>query len=179
MTDFALTFVISGSQKLLARPSIGRAGRKIQLRANFLPTRVPTHGDIYHYDVVILPECPRVVNHKVIRKLTVEYEKVFKKDKPVFDGKKNIYSRDPLPIKNDGVSAFDRICIVLPMLCIFYPVKTMLYNKADSYNYGSCVVWYRPTVLLSITLFSCLINVRKLLRILFRKFLLLFALENL
>ena len=65
------------------------------------------HGDIYHYDVNILPECPRVVNHKVIRKLTLEYEKVFKKEKPVFDGKKNIYSKEPLPIKNDGVSTFD------------------------------------------------------------------------
>ena len=100
-------YIISGSQKLLARPGTGRAGRQIQLRANFLRTRVPMHGDIYHYDVSILPECPRVVNHKVIRKLTVEYEKVFKKDKPVFDGKKNIYSRDSLPIKNDGVSSFD------------------------------------------------------------------------
>ena len=60
---------------------------------------------MYHYDVVIEPaKCPQRVNHQIIDALF----KIYGKDKfdgrrPAFDGQKNIYSRERLPVGKDGV----------------------------------------------------------------------------
>ncbi|KAG7176231.1 argonaute 2-like 1, partial [Homarus americanus] len=62
------------------RPNLGREGRPITLRANHFQISMP-RGYIHHYDVSIQPDkCPR---------------------KPVFDGRSNLYTRDPLPIGNE------------------------------------------------------------------------------
>eukprot|EP00795_Rhopilema_esculentum_P001647 gene1647-16114_t len=90
------------NRKLLARPGYGTVGRPIKLRANFLPMKIPTYGDIYHYDVSIVPEASRDINRAVIKKLEDNYGKVFNGEKPVFDGKKNIYTKKRLPIENNG-----------------------------------------------------------------------------
>ena len=65
--------------------------------------RIPTYGDIYHYDVSIVPEASRDVNRAVIKTLEDNYQKVFKGEKPVFDGKKNLYTKKRLPIEKNGV----------------------------------------------------------------------------
>ncbi|XP_071810855.1 protein argonaute-2-like isoform X2 [Apostichopus japonicus] len=89
------------------RPGIGLEGRKILLRANHFQMKIP-HGDIYHYDVTISPEkCPRRVNREVIDYLVGAYSrstpKIFEGQMPVFDGRKNMYTKKQLPIGQEKV----------------------------------------------------------------------------
>ena len=115
------------------RPSFGAIGRPIVLRANhfqvrergtggrerkrergrersviiiclFLQVKIPSCV-LYHYDVAIIPDkCPRRVNREIIEALIGAHADYFGHQKPVFDGRKNLYSRRPLPIGRDRVS---------------------------------------------------------------------------
>ena len=78
-------------------------GQQIALRANFFKVRLP-QGVIHHYDLSILPDkCPHRVNRDVVEAMVSTYCKIFD-TKPVFDGRKNLYSRTPLPIGKKPVS---------------------------------------------------------------------------
>lgn len=87
-----------------ARPSTGSEGRPIMLRANHFQVRIPK-GFIHHYEITIQPDkCPRRVNREITETMVQAYsQKIFNGQKPVFDGRKNMYSRDPLPIGRDKV----------------------------------------------------------------------------
>ena len=91
-----------GSHPLPQRPGFGTQGRTIQLRANFFPVEFP-RGTLYHYDIDIVPgKCPRRINRKVVEAIVKKYEnEYFKTQWPSFDGKKNLYCREKLPI-GDG-----------------------------------------------------------------------------
>ncbi|GAV05888.1 hypothetical protein RvY_15950-2 [Ramazzottius varieornatus] len=81
------------------RPNVGAEGRQIVLRANHFQLHVP-RGFIHHYDISIQPDkCPRRVNRDIIETMVQGYShSIFNGQKPVFDGKKNLYTRDALPI---------------------------------------------------------------------------------
>ncbi|VDI14030.1 eukaryotic translation initiation factor 2C, partial [Mytilus galloprovincialis] len=87
-----------------ARPNHGTDGKPILLRANHFQVRIPK-GVIHHYDIAITPDkCPRRVNREIVETMVTAYsQKIFNGQKPVFDGRKNLYSRDPLPIGRDRV----------------------------------------------------------------------------
>ena len=83
------------------RPNLGREGRPIVLRANHLQITMP-RGFVHHYEISIQPDkCPRKVNREIIETMVHAYSKIFGNLKPVFDGRSNLYTRDPLPIGND------------------------------------------------------------------------------
>ncbi|XP_033109683.1 protein argonaute-2-like isoform X1 [Anneissia japonica] len=86
------------------RPNVGTEGRPIVLRANHFQIRIP-RGEIYHYDITITPDkCPRRVNREVIETLVKQCSpRIFANLRPVFDGRKNLYTKEPLPIGNDPV----------------------------------------------------------------------------
>ncbi|XP_062567252.1 protein argonaute-2-like isoform X5 [Saccostrea cucullata] len=86
------------------RPNYGTEGKPIMLHANHFQVRIPK-GVIHHYDISIVPDkCPRRVNREIIETMVTAYsQKIFSGMKPVFDGRKNLYSRDPLPIGRDKV----------------------------------------------------------------------------
>ncbi|XP_070494487.1 protein argonaute-2 [Chironomus tepperi] len=85
------------------RPNLGREGRPILLRANHFQISMP-RGFVHHYDINIQPDkCPRKVNREIIETMVHAYSKIFGVLKPVFDGRNNLYTRDPLPIGNDRV----------------------------------------------------------------------------
>jgi eukaryotic translation initiation factor 2C len=85
------------------RPNLGREGRPIGLRANHFQISMP-RGFVHHYDINIQPDkCPRKVNREIIETMVHAYSKIFGTLKPVFDGRNNLYTRDPLPIGNDRV----------------------------------------------------------------------------
>ena len=90
---------LRGSHQLPKRPGFGTQGRQINLRANFFPVRLPD-GTLYHYDVAIVPgKCPRRINRMVIEEIVSKYKKkYFKTHLPSFDGRKNLYCREELPI---------------------------------------------------------------------------------
>ena len=70
----------------------------------FLQVKIPSCV-LYHYDVAIVPDkCPRRVNREIIEALINAHADYFGHQKPVFDGRKNLYSRRPLPIGRDRVS---------------------------------------------------------------------------
>jgi len=86
------------------RPNFGSMGKTIALRTNFFPVRLPK-GDIHHYDLTISPDkCPRRVNRDVVEAMVSTYHKVFGGQRPVFDGRKNLYSSRALPIGRKPVS---------------------------------------------------------------------------
>lgn len=83
------------------RPNLGREGRPITLRANHFQISMP-RGYIHHYDVSIQPDkCPRKVNREIIETMVHAFPRIFGSLKPVFDGRSNLYTRDPLPIGNE------------------------------------------------------------------------------
>ena len=85
------------------RPNIGREGRAILLRANHFQITMP-RGYIHHYHIAISPDkCPRKVNRDIIATMVNAYNRIFGTRKPVFDGRSNLYVREPLPIGNEQV----------------------------------------------------------------------------
>lgn len=95
------------------RPGYGTKGREIELQANFFELCLPK-GDMHHYDVAIIPDkCPRVVNHAVVQAMVEKYNRMFGGQKPVFDGRKNLYSRSPLPFDKEKVCIFLSTAILL------------------------------------------------------------------
>ena len=61
-------------------------------------------GFIHHYLINIQPDkCPRKVNRDIIETMVHAYGKIFNNLKPVFDGRNNMYTREPLPIGNDAI----------------------------------------------------------------------------
>lgn len=80
------------------RPNFGVSGRTIMLRANHFQITIP-RGFLHHYDVSITPDkCPRKINREIIETMVQCYIKIFGNTKPVFDGRKNMYTREDLPI---------------------------------------------------------------------------------
>nr|AEF32751.1 ALG-1 [Ascaris suum] len=85
------------------RPNHGIEGRSIVLRANHFAVRIPG-GNIQHYSVDVQPDkCPRRVNREIVNTMIRAYQKIFNNIRPVYDGKRNMYTRDPLPIGRDRV----------------------------------------------------------------------------
>ena len=86
------------------RPNFGTEGRPIALRANHFTLCMP-RGFLHLYEVTITPEkCPRKINREIIETMVSAFPKIFDHQKPVFDGRKNLYTKDDLPI---GRQAFD------------------------------------------------------------------------
>ena len=84
------------------RPNKGTEGKPLALRANHFQITMP-RGFLYHYDITISPDkCPRKINREIIETMVASYSKVFPK-KPVFDGRKNMYTKEDLLIGRDRV----------------------------------------------------------------------------
>lgn len=102
------------------RPNLGREGRPIVLRANHFQITMP-RGFVHHYEISIQPDkCPRKVNREIIETMVHAYSKIFGNLKPVFDGRSNLYTRDPLPIGNDRMEL---------EVCIIYSLKPKVVSR--------------------------------------------------
>ncbi|XP_023215480.1 protein argonaute-2-like isoform X3 [Centruroides sculpturatus] len=112
-----LTYTGSTRHNFARRPGIGIKGKKINLLANYFPIDIP-HGEVYHYDVdiekdLLITEVGgteskptrkkyRCQNTKLKRRVIEEMIRevpLFRNIRPAFDGEKNLYTREPLPIK--------------------------------------------------------------------------------
>ncbi|KRX24858.1 Protein argonaute-2 [Trichinella nelsoni] len=85
------------------RPSFGKLGDQICLRANHFQVRIPT-GSLYHYELVIEPER---YHRDIIETMIQAYQKVFSNGKPVYDGKRSLFCKEMLPIGRDWVVQLD------------------------------------------------------------------------
>ena len=74
------------------------------MRANFFKVTVP-NGDLHHYDVDIKPDkCPRRVNRQILETMVENFRNaIFQDRRPVFDGRRNMYTAQPLPIDKQRV----------------------------------------------------------------------------
>uniref|UniRef100_I3KHJ0 Argonaute RISC component 1 n=1 Tax=Oreochromis niloticus TaxID=8128 RepID=I3KHJ0_ORENI len=86
------------------RPGMGTVGKPIRLLANYFEVEIPKM-DVYHYEVDIKPDkCPRRVNREVVEYMVQHFKpQLFGDRKPVYDGKKNIYTVLALPIGSEKV----------------------------------------------------------------------------
>jgi eukaryotic translation initiation factor 2C len=83
---------------LVKRPNPGQAGRPIQVRTNFFEVKTLPNINIHHYDVTITPDVPPPVNRRIFDQFVLLNSKSDLGDaKPVFDGKKNLFSSKELP----------------------------------------------------------------------------------
>ena len=74
------------------------------MRAKFFKVTVP-NGDLHHYDVDIKPDkCPRRVNRQILQTMVENFRNaIFQDRRPVFDGRRNMYTAQPLPIDKQRV----------------------------------------------------------------------------
>jgi eukaryotic translation initiation factor 2C len=85
------------------RPDFGREGRSIKLRANHFAIRIPPIL-IQHYDLNIQPDkCPKRVNREIIDTMVNKFQNIFNTQHPAFDGKRNLYTKDPLPFGRERI----------------------------------------------------------------------------
>uniref|UniRef100_A0A914BUJ2 Protein argonaute-1 n=1 Tax=Acrobeloides nanus TaxID=290746 RepID=A0A914BUJ2_9BILA len=79
------------------RPNHGVEGRAIVLRANHFKVSIPG-GTIQYYQVDIQPDkCPRKVNREIVNTMVESFNKIFTNIRPVYDGKRSMYTREPIP----------------------------------------------------------------------------------
>lgn len=129
------------------RPSIGTEGKAIKLRANHFTIQIPK-GFIYHYTVTILPDkCPKRINRDILNTLVQAKPHLFANQKPVFDGKKNLYTKEYL--NNIGAEKVD-VEVTLPgegkdrlfKVTIRFEAKVSLYALEDALQGKNMTVPY-------------------------------------
>uniref|UniRef100_A0A4W3HCY2 Argonaute RISC component 4 n=1 Tax=Callorhinchus milii TaxID=7868 RepID=A0A4W3HCY2_CALMI len=86
------------------RPGLGTVGKPIRLLANHFQVQIPKI-DVYHYEVDIKPEKrPRRVNREVVDTMVRHFKmQIFGDRQPGYDGKRNMYTANPLPIGRERV----------------------------------------------------------------------------
>uniref|UniRef100_A0A669DVL1 Argonaute RISC catalytic component 3a n=1 Tax=Oreochromis niloticus TaxID=8128 RepID=A0A669DVL1_ORENI len=84
------------------RPGYGTMGKPIKLLANCFQVEIPKM-DVYLYEVDIKPDkCPRRVNREVVDSMVQHFKvTIFGDRRPVYDGKKSLYTANPLPVDLD------------------------------------------------------------------------------
>ncbi|KAL0086448.1 hypothetical protein J3Q64DRAFT_1740019 [Phycomyces blakesleeanus] len=94
---------------LTLRPSEGKAGRPIKVRANFFEVTSLPNQNIHHYDVRI---DPILKNDKVNRKIwealeVLEADNIFKGIKIIYDGRANAFAPKALPLGPTSLKTFE------------------------------------------------------------------------
>ncbi|KAI9489904.1 Piwi domain-containing protein [Zychaea mexicana] len=84
----------SALTNFVLRPEHGKIGTPIKVRSNFFEIQSFNQGIIHHYDVTIGDgKVPPAVNRKVWQKFEmVEGQSMLRNVRPVFDGRKNVFS---------------------------------------------------------------------------------------
>ncbi|XP_064477992.1 protein argonaute-2-like isoform X2 [Ornithodoros turicata] len=112
--DTQIAAIVGGMKKgFPQRKGFGTQGRPIDLFANHFEMSVPS-GEVYHYDVEIMSQNKTTaavpdqkkyrclstkINRMVIEALARKYKRDLQNCIPAFDGRKNLYTRRPLPFK--------------------------------------------------------------------------------
>ncbi|KAG0338651.1 hypothetical protein BG000_003640 [Podila horticola] len=83
------------------RPGTGTAGKRIKIRANFFEITQLPNINVTHYDVTIEPDVPPIVNRRVYEHfMTLHRVSDLGGARPVFDGRKNIFSPKVFPFES-------------------------------------------------------------------------------
>ncbi|KAF9087913.1 eukaryotic translation initiation factor 2C, 2 [Mortierella sp. AD031] len=83
------------------RPTPGRSGKPVNIYSNFFEVKQLPNITIHHYDMTITPDVPPPVNRKIFEQLVSDCrESDLNGARPVFDGRKNMFSPKPLPFES-------------------------------------------------------------------------------
>ncbi|RGB37332.1 Piwi domain-containing protein [Rhizophagus diaphanus] len=86
--------------QIIKRPGIGNKGVPIKVRTNFFEvTKIPKMK-IIHYYVTIFPKVSLRLNRKIFNHFSEENQRVLGGVKPVFDGRKNMFTHKSLPFQD-------------------------------------------------------------------------------
>ena len=94
----------NGKEQPPDRPGFGTLGRKIVVRSNFFPVKLPRSLTIHQYDVSIGPgdKYPKWLSRLIYQSLEEKYSaSVFGRQKAAFDGSKTIYCHKRLSLECD------------------------------------------------------------------------------
>ncbi|GBC06888.1 hypothetical protein RclHR1_07120002, partial [Rhizophagus clarus] len=117
--------------EFVKRPSLGRIGRPIKVRANYFEVTAFPSSDIYHYDIVIMPEVPPALNRKIFQEAE---NSLFGSIKAVFDGHRNVYSARPFPfdgLHTSEVTLSDDINNVISSPSRAFKIRIKMVNKIN------------------------------------------------
>ena len=89
---------------------------------------------LHHYDVAINPDkCPRRVNREIIDALVKMKTEYFENERPVFDGRKNLYSVKPLPgIGRDRVRTDIMVMVLISLSLLRWRYQFLLEAKMET-----------------------------------------------
>lgn len=89
--------------EFVKRPSVGNTGRATRVRANFFEVQSFPENNIHHYDITITPDVPPVINRKIWKTFEdQDGQGSLNGIKPVYDGRKNVFSARALPLEDDA-----------------------------------------------------------------------------
>lgn len=113
------------------RPSIGKNGRNIKLFTNFFSLEVPLSTVIHHYDVTIrdgekYDSLPKSKNRLIITQMAKENKNVFRQD-PVYDGRKNTYTKYQLNFEGAVSCVYSSYCFLITNTCQYHNTNSYLY----------------------------------------------------
>ncbi|KAK9695426.1 hypothetical protein K7432_012964 [Basidiobolus ranarum] len=88
----------SSPGKLCKRPALGSSGQRIRIRANYFDVICFPGADVHHYDVTIIPDVPSTLCRRIYQLFEdLNSGTALGGLKPIYDGRKNIFSHKPLP----------------------------------------------------------------------------------
>ncbi|KAK3837132.1 MAG: Piwi domain-containing protein [Linnemannia elongata] len=94
------------------RPAPGKVGKAVNIHSNFFEVKQLPNITIHHYDVTVTPDVPPPVNRKVFEQLTTSYrESDLNGARPVFDGRKNIFSPKAFPFDSRTFEVRSDACL--------------------------------------------------------------------
>ena len=96
-SDLAKLAIELPAREPVKRPAPGKAGKPVRLRCNFYKVLSMPELDIIQYDVVMTPEVPPSVAWKVFYQLLDKNAGEWGGLRPVYDGRKALYSPRRLP----------------------------------------------------------------------------------
>jgi eukaryotic translation initiation factor 2C len=82
------------------RPGLGKDGRPIKLRANYLKVTALPQKTLFHYNFVVEPPVKTPVSFKLFSNMA--FQNSFGDAMPIFDGNSSIYCIKPLPFNDEG-----------------------------------------------------------------------------
>ncbi|RIA93561.1 hypothetical protein C1645_874012 [Glomus cerebriforme] len=135
-------FTIALLSNFVKRNGLGHQGRQIKVRTNYFEIKSLPNSDIHHYNIIMMPEVPPALNRKIFKQQNF-LERHFG-GRPVYDGRRNIYTHRQLPF---GDATVFKVLMASNVLIHHKPL--MLYNRiGDSIyvNQGSQPL-YGPNIL--------------------------------
>ena len=122
-----------GKKQPPKRPGEGTKGRKIMVRANFFPIKVPPVFTVYQYDVSITPKLPKRLN-RVVYDYLVRQKHL--SGQGAYDGSKGLYCRAPLRFQGETLKIETQVPI--PNEDPAKPKKvTVIIKKASQFDIDS------------------------------------------